>query len=70
VQPDETVETAHYRLAQAYQRTGEKDKAQVEVELHHDIDMKLKDDIDHERHELQEFVISLQATDSRSQPHP
>ena len=41
-QPDETLEEAHYRLAQVYQRTGEKTKAQVELKLRNDLDMKTK----------------------------
>jgi tetratricopeptide (TPR) repeat protein len=69
-QPDETLEEAHYRLAQAYQRSGEKSRAQVELKLRNDLDMKLKEDRDHERHEIQEFVISLQNTNSTSQPKP
>lgn len=69
-QPDETLEEAHYRLAQAYQRTGEKGKAQVELKLRTDLDMKLKEDRDRERHDIQEFVISLQSTNSASQPQP
>jgi tetratricopeptide (TPR) repeat protein len=69
-QPDETLEEAHYRLAQAYQRTGEKTKAQVELKLRNDLDMKLKEDRDRERREVQQFVISLQTTNSASQPQP
>jgi tetratricopeptide (TPR) repeat protein len=68
MQPDETLEEAHYRLAQAYQRTGEKTKAQVELKLRTELDMKLKEDRERERQEIQEFVISLQNTNSASQP--
>ncbi len=69
-QPDETLEEAHYRLAQVYQRTGEKTKAQVELKLRNDLDMKLKEDRDRERREVQQFVISLQNTNSASQQQP
>jgi len=57
-------------LAQAYQRTGDKIKAQVELKLYGDVNMKLKEDSDQERHEIQDFVISLQTTNSTSQPRP
>jgi tetratricopeptide (TPR) repeat protein len=70
VQPDQTLQEAHYRLAQAYQRTGDKIKAQVELKLYGDVNMKLKEDSDQERHEIQDFVISLQTTNSTSQPRP
>jgi Flp pilus assembly protein TadD len=69
-QPDETLEEAHYRLAQAYERTGEKDKGQVELELYKELDLKLKEDRDHDRREVQEFVISLQTTNSTSPSKP
>jgi tetratricopeptide (TPR) repeat protein len=69
-QPDETLEEAHYRLAQAYQRTGEKTKAQVELKLRTELDMKLKENRERERREIQEFVIPLQTTNSASQPKP
>jgi tetratricopeptide (TPR) repeat protein len=67
-QPDDTLEEAHYRLAQAYERTGEKDKAQVELKQYKDLNLKLKEDRDHERREVQEFVISLQTGNSGAQP--
>jgi tetratricopeptide (TPR) repeat protein len=69
-QADETLEEAHYRLAQAYERTSEKDKAQVELELYKELDLKLKEDRDHDRREVQEFVISLQTTNSTSPSKP
>jgi tetratricopeptide (TPR) repeat protein len=69
VQPDQTLQEAHYRLAQAYQRTGDKTKAQAELKLHSELDMKLKEDNDHERQEIQEFLISLKPN-STLKPQP
>jgi tetratricopeptide (TPR) repeat protein len=68
---DETLEVAHYRLAQAYLRTGNKTRAQEELQLHDRLAKKTKENAEHERREIQQFVISLQNNnnkDSASQP--
>ena len=57
---DETLEVAHYRLAQAYLRTGNKIAAQEELQLHDRLAKKTKDNTEHERRAIQQFVISLQ----------
>jgi tetratricopeptide (TPR) repeat protein len=64
----ETLEVAHYRLAQAYLRTGNKTRAQEELQLHDLLSKKTKDKKEHERREIQQFVISLRNRDSDSQP--
>ena len=56
---DETLEVAHYRLAQAYFRTANKTKAQEELRLHDRFAKKTKDNTERERREIQQFVISL-----------
>ncbi|MGA8539484.1 MAG: carboxypeptidase regulatory-like domain-containing protein [Terriglobales bacterium] len=58
--PDETLAQAHYRLAQAYLRTGEKTKAQEELKIHDEISKKTKESAERQRREIQEFVISQQ----------
>ncbi len=67
-QLDQTLEEAHYRLAQAYQRTGDKAKAQEELELHRQLAKKTKEDAERKRREIQQFVISLRNKDSGLQP--
>jgi tetratricopeptide (TPR) repeat protein len=67
---DETLAEAHYRLAQAYARTGDTAKAQVELELHADLDKQIMESVDRERREVQQFVISLQNGNATSQPQP
>jgi len=57
---DETIEVAHYRLAQAYLRTGNKIKAQEELQSHDRLAKKTKENAERERREIQQFVISLQ----------
>lgn len=61
---DDTLEEAHYRLAQAYTRTGEKVKAQEELELHDQLAKKTKEDTERKRREIQGFVVSLRGKDS------
>src|SRR5260370_32827137 len=65
---NETLEVAHYRLAQAYLRIGEKARAQQELQLHDQLAKNTKEHIERERREIQQFVISLRNTDSISQP--
>ncbi len=65
---DETLEVAHYRLSQAYLRTGNKTMAQEELQLHDRLSKKTKEHAERERREIQQFVISLRNEDSISQP--
>lgn len=67
---DETSAAAHYRLAQAYQRTGEKEKAQEELKLHAQLIKQTKEETVRERREIQEFVISLRNQNSASPRQP
>ena len=52
--PDE----AHLRLAQVYRRMGEVEKARSESELYEEIAKKKKDNMERERRELGEFVVT------------
>jgi tetratricopeptide (TPR) repeat protein len=65
---DETIEAAHYRLAQAYLRTGDKKKAQQELELHTQLMKQTKEQTIRERREIQEFVISLRKSGEDVRP--
>jgi tetratricopeptide (TPR) repeat protein len=69
---DETLEVAHYRLAQAYLRTGDQAKAQQELKLHDRLSKKTKENAERERRASLQFVISLQNTQKKSvsQPQP
>jgi len=64
VESDEMLEETHYRLAQAYQRTGDKTLAQQQLQLHDQMSKKTKEHVEHERREIQEFIISLRKKDS------
>jgi tetratricopeptide (TPR) repeat protein len=69
---DETLEVAHYRLAQAYLRTGDKARAKQELQLHERLAKKTKDNAERERRASLQFVISLQNKQKKSvsQPQP
>ena len=60
----ETLEESHYRLAQAYLRSGDKAKAQEQLQLHEQLSKKTKADSERERREIQEFVISMRGENS------
>jgi tetratricopeptide (TPR) repeat protein len=66
----EPIEAAHYRLAQAYQRAGDKEKAQQELKLHAQLTKETKEQAVRERREIQEFVILLHNQNSASPPAP
>jgi tetratricopeptide (TPR) repeat protein len=70
VENEETLEEAHYRLAQAYLRTGDKAQAKEELQRHDQLAKKTKEDTERERREIQQFVISLRAQNSASAPQP
>ena len=62
------LEEAHYRLAQAYRRTGEKLKAQEELQLYEQISKKKEEEIDRERREIRQFVYTLRDRTLAVQP--
>ena len=61
-------EEAHYRLAQAYSRAGEKVKAQTELQLYEQLSKKTAEEVDSERREIQQFVYTLRDGTPATQP--
>ncbi len=53
------MDEAHYRLGQAYGRTGQKEKARQELETYEQLSTKLQQEIERQRSEIQQFVIEL-----------
>jgi tetratricopeptide (TPR) repeat protein len=49
---------AHYRLGQAYVRTGEKDRAQQELQLYQQLRTQHLADLDKQRAEVRQFVYA------------
>jgi tetratricopeptide (TPR) repeat protein len=50
---------AHYRLAQAYRKTGDVAKAQQELELYQHLSEQSAQELERERSEIQQFVFGL-----------
>jgi tetratricopeptide (TPR) repeat protein len=65
---EQTIAEAHYRLSQMYIRTGDKTKAQEELQVHDQLTKKLKEDTELGRRTILEFVVSLQKGSSAA-PH-
>jgi tetratricopeptide (TPR) repeat protein len=62
------MEEAHYRLAQIYKRTGENLKAQQELETFDQLSKKRAEEVERERHEIQQFVYKLRDRTPGAQP--
>jgi tetratricopeptide (TPR) repeat protein len=61
------LEEAHYRLSQAYRRTGEKSKAERELRLYDQIAKKKDEEVERERRESRQFVYTLRTPASATQ---
>jgi tetratricopeptide (TPR) repeat protein len=59
IQADPQSSEAHYRLGLAYDRLGERAKAQREFQLHEDIEKQRADATDHERREVKQFIVEV-----------
>ncbi len=61
VQASPQLEEAHYRLAQAYKRTGEKAKAEEELQRYDQISKSKEEEVERERRESRQFVYTLRS---------
>ena len=59
---------AHYRLAQAYMRTGDKLKAQSEMQVYGQLLKEQRQETERERQHMQQFVYTLRGKSSDSRP--
>ena len=59
IEASPSMEEAHYRLAQAYRKTGETASAQKEVELYQKLSRESEQARERERSEIQQFVFEL-----------
>jgi tetratricopeptide (TPR) repeat protein len=62
------LEDAYYRLAQAYRQTGDTMKMQSELQLYAQISKEKSDEIERQRHELQQFVYQMRDRTTTSPP--
>ncbi len=53
--PDSTQ--AHYRLAMAFDRVGEKDKAKQQAQIHDDLEKQQAAEVDRQRREVKQFLV-------------
>ncbi len=58
------LEEAHYRLAQAYKRTGDKARAEQELQVYNQISKKKDEEVERERRESRQFVYTLRGPGS------
>jgi tetratricopeptide (TPR) repeat protein len=61
------LEEAHYRLAQAYKRTGDKLKADEELRRYNQISKTKDEEVERERRESRQFVYTLRSPASGAQ---
>jgi tetratricopeptide (TPR) repeat protein len=67
IQASPQLEEAHYRLAQAYKRAGEKVKAEEELRLYDQISKSKDEEVERERRESRQFVYTLRSPTSGAQ---
>jgi tetratricopeptide (TPR) repeat protein len=60
-----TAEEAHYRLAQAYRKTGQVDKAKAELQLYDQMKKESAQKTEQQRRELGQFVYTLRGQPSK-----
>ena len=62
------LEEAHYRLVQAYRQAGETSKAQEELQIYKQVSEEKEEELERQRHELQQFVYELRDQTPAAQP--
>ncbi len=68
IEANPRFEEAHYRLSQAYRRAGEQSKAQQELQLYNQLSKQTAEEVERERHEVQQFVYTLRSPATASKP--
>lgn len=65
---DPELKEAHYHLARAYSRKGEKSKAETEFQLYRQLSKKTAEDDERQRRDIQQFVYTLRDGTSAAPP--
>lgn len=60
---------AHYQLAQAFMRTGDKTKAQAELQAYDQLQRQQAQEMEQERQHMQQFVYTLRGSGTPAPPH-
>ncbi|HXY50794.1 MAG TPA: tetratricopeptide repeat protein [Terriglobales bacterium] len=63
-----TLEEPHYRLAQAYRRLGQDEKAREQIRLYKELSKQNTLAVERERHEIELFVFALEDGETREKP--
>jgi tetratricopeptide (TPR) repeat protein len=64
------LDEAHYRLAQAYLRNGERAKAHEQLQLYDRLSKKTAEEVERERREITQFVFALRDKAPAAHPQP
>jgi tetratricopeptide (TPR) repeat protein len=67
-QADPALAEPHYRLAQAYKRTGQSEKAKAESQLYNELSKKAAEQEDRQRREIQQFVFTVSGRNAAAPP--
>jgi tetratricopeptide (TPR) repeat protein len=67
---DDTAQQAHYRLAQAYRRTGDHEHVKVELELQARSASQAREYAEQKRREIGEFVVALRTQPASAPTQP
>jgi tetratricopeptide (TPR) repeat protein len=60
IEADPGLVQGHYRLAQAYKRAGEVQKAQQELQVYEQLAKKTQEEVERRRHEIRQFVYTVE----------
>ena len=69
IEADPGVAEPHYRLAQAYKRVGVTQKAEQELRLYEQVSRDAQEEVERQRHEMQQFVYTSRERPAAPTPH-
>jgi tetratricopeptide (TPR) repeat protein len=68
LESDSKLAEAHYRLALAYDRVGEVDKAKQELRIHDEIAKEQAEAVEQERRQIKQFVVTQESPVATTKP--
>jgi tetratricopeptide (TPR) repeat protein len=69
IEANPQMSEAHYRLGVAYDRVGEKEKAQQEFQLHDQIEKRQAAAVEKQRREVKQFLVVVDGKSADTTPH-
>ncbi len=70
IEANPQLSEAHYRLGMAYDRAGEREKAQREFQLHDKLQKEQAAEVDRQRREIKQFLVVEPGKAEDKVPHP